>query len=139
MTSDQLYKFVNRVEPGRLHVCSFASMFLCSLVDFIHFLIIACLVLPFGIPLPYYCMTNDHLIIITSHHHIIITPPLLSPSSSGLIRVDADEVTYPMHIILRFELEQALFAPPDKALDVNDLPAGIFSLPIVTHPYVTHP
>jgi carboxypeptidase Taq len=26
----------------------------------------------------------------------------------GLIRVDADEVTYPMHIILRFELEQAL-------------------------------
>jgi Carboxypeptidase Taq (M32) metallopeptidase len=28
----------------------------------------------------------------------------------GLIRVDADEVTYPMHIIIRFELEQALFA-----------------------------
>jgi carboxypeptidase Taq len=26
----------------------------------------------------------------------------------GLIRVDADEVTYPMHVILRFELEQAL-------------------------------
>jgi carboxypeptidase Taq len=24
----------------------------------------------------------------------------------GLIRVDADEVTYPLHIILRFELEQ---------------------------------
>jgi len=38
--------------------------------------------------------------------------------------VDADEVTYPMHIILRFELEQALFAPAEKALDVNDLPAG---------------
>ncbi len=26
----------------------------------------------------------------------------------GLIRVDADEVTYPMHVIMRFELEQAL-------------------------------
>lgn len=24
----------------------------------------------------------------------------------GLIRVEADEVTYPLHIILRFELEQ---------------------------------
>jgi carboxypeptidase Taq len=28
----------------------------------------------------------------------------------GLIRVDADEVTYPMHIILRFELEKDLFS-----------------------------
>ena len=27
----------------------------------------------------------------------------------GLIRVDADEVSYPLHVILRFELEQALF------------------------------
>ena len=32
----------------------------------------------------------------------------------GLIRVDADEVTYPLHIILRFELEQALFADADS-------------------------
>lgn len=36
-----------------------------------------------------------------------------------LIRVEADEVTYPMHIILRFELEQALF---DKSVAVNALP-----------------
>ncbi len=28
----------------------------------------------------------------------------------GLIRVDADEVTYPLHVILRFELEQDLLA-----------------------------
>ena len=30
--------------------------------------------------------------------------------SPGLIRVDADEVTYPLHIVLRFDLEQAIFA-----------------------------
>ena len=28
----------------------------------------------------------------------------------GLIRVDADEVTYPLHVILRYELEQALMS-----------------------------
>lgn len=37
----------------------------------------------------------------------------------GLIRVDADEVTYPLHVILRFELEQDLVS---GALDVADLP-----------------
>ena len=37
----------------------------------------------------------------------------------GLIRVDADEVTYPCHIILRFELEQALISGD---LQVADLP-----------------
>lgn len=38
-----------------------------------------------------------------------------------LIRVDADEVTYNLHIILRFELEQQLFS---GALRVRDLPAA---------------
>lgn len=38
-----------------------------------------------------------------------------------LIRVDADEVTYNLHIILRFELEQKLFS---GALAVRDLPAA---------------
>ncbi|HEU5080210.1 MAG TPA: carboxypeptidase M32 [Opitutaceae bacterium] len=38
-----------------------------------------------------------------------------------LIRVDADEVTYNLHIILRFEIEQALFA---GTLKVADLPAA---------------
>jgi len=35
------------------------------------------------------------------------------------IRVDADELTYPLHVILRFELERALIA---GALDVADIP-----------------
>ena len=38
-----------------------------------------------------------------------------------LIRVDADEVTYNLHIILRFELEQKLFT---GELQVKDLPAA---------------
>lgn len=37
----------------------------------------------------------------------------------SLIRVDADEVTYPFHIILRFELEKKLL---DGSLQVDDLP-----------------
>lgn len=37
----------------------------------------------------------------------------------SLIRVDADELTYPFHIILRFELEKKLM---DGTLDVKDLP-----------------
>lgn len=39
----------------------------------------------------------------------------------GLIRVDADEVTYPLHVMLRFRLEQALVAGD---LDVADLPGA---------------
>jgi len=37
----------------------------------------------------------------------------------GFIRVDADEVTYPAHVILRYQLEKALIA---GRLDVADLP-----------------
>lgn len=39
----------------------------------------------------------------------------------GYIRVDADEATYPLHVILRFELEQALIA---GELDPADLPGA---------------
>jgi len=39
----------------------------------------------------------------------------------GLIRVDADEVTYPAHIVLRTRLEQAMLA---GTLEVADLPAA---------------
>ncbi|MCA9545243.1 MAG: carboxypeptidase M32, partial [Myxococcales bacterium] len=39
----------------------------------------------------------------------------------GLIRVDADEVTYPAHVILRFRLETALI---DGRLQVADLPGA---------------
>jgi len=37
----------------------------------------------------------------------------------GLIRVDADEVTYPLHVVLRYELEQDFIA---GRLDVADIP-----------------
>lgn len=39
----------------------------------------------------------------------------------GLIRVDADEVTYPLHVILRYRLERALLSGD---LPVADLPAA---------------
>jgi carboxypeptidase Taq len=39
----------------------------------------------------------------------------------GFIRVDADEMTYPAHVILRFRLEQALIS---GALSVADLPGA---------------
>ncbi|MBN7757857.1 carboxypeptidase M32 [Nitratireductor aquimarinus] len=38
----------------------------------------------------------------------------------GLIRVDADEVTYPLHVILRFELEQDLIAGKLEAADLPE-------------------
>ena len=38
---------------------------------------------------------------------------------ASFIRVEADEVTYNLHILLRFELEKALV---EEALDVSDLP-----------------
>ncbi|MBU1176581.1 MAG: carboxypeptidase M32 [Alphaproteobacteria bacterium] len=37
----------------------------------------------------------------------------------GLIRVDADEVTYPLHVILRYEIEKALLA---GEIEVRDIP-----------------
>ena len=39
----------------------------------------------------------------------------------GLIRVDADEVTYPLHVVLRYRLEKALVT---GELEVADLPAA---------------
>ena len=39
----------------------------------------------------------------------------------GFIRVDADEMTYPAHVIMRFELEQALIAGD---LQVADMPSA---------------
>jgi len=53
----------------------------------------------------------------------------------GLIRIDADEMTYPAHVILRFRLEQAMIAGD---LVVADLPGawndGMLSLLDVTPP-----
>ncbi|WP_417068000.1 carboxypeptidase M32 [Niveibacterium terrae] len=39
----------------------------------------------------------------------------------GKIRVDADELTYPMHVILRYEIERALIA---GELEAEDIPAA---------------
>jgi carboxypeptidase Taq len=38
----------------------------------------------------------------------------------GLIRVDADEVTYPAHVILRYEIERALI---EGDIEADDIPA----------------
>ncbi len=46
---------------------------------------------------------------------------LYSRVEPGFIRVDADEVTYPAHVILRYRLEQALVA---GSLQVADIPAA---------------
>jgi carboxypeptidase Taq len=43
----------------------------------------------------------------------------INRAEPGLIRVDADETTYSLHIILRFELEQAML---DGSLALEDLP-----------------
>ncbi len=52
-----------------------------------------------------------------------VTPEMfyeaINVSQPSLIRVEADEVTYPMHVILRYELEKGLF---DGSIQVEDLP-----------------
>jgi len=40
-------------------------------------------------------------------------------SEPSYIRVEADEVTYPMHVILRYEIEKGLF---DGSVDIDTLP-----------------
>ncbi len=47
--------------------------------------------------------------------------PALHTVKPSLIRVDADEATYNLHVVIRFELERALFA---GNLEVNELPAA---------------
>jgi carboxypeptidase Taq len=46
---------------------------------------------------------------------------LVTRVKRGLIRVDADEVTYPAHVILRYEIERALV---EGDLEVDDIPAA---------------
>jgi len=45
---------------------------------------------------------------------------LLTRVSRGLIRVDADEVSYPAHVILRYEIERPLI---EGQIEVDDIPA----------------
>lgn len=44
---------------------------------------------------------------------------LINRSENSLIRTEADELTYPIHIMIRYEIEKALF---DNEIDVDDLP-----------------
>jgi carboxypeptidase Taq len=46
---------------------------------------------------------------------------LVTRVEPGLIRVDADEVTYPAHVILRWEIERGLI---EGQLEVEDVPAA---------------
>ena len=43
----------------------------------------------------------------------------VNTSEASYIRVEADEVTYPMHVILRYEIEKGLF---DDSIEINSLP-----------------
>ena len=45
---------------------------------------------------------------------------LITRVKPGLIRVDADEVTYPAHIILRYEIERPLI---EGEIEADDIPA----------------
>ncbi|MDQ6629441.1 MAG: carboxypeptidase M32 [Pseudomonadota bacterium] len=45
---------------------------------------------------------------------------LLTRVRPGLIRVDADELTYPAHVMLRYDIEKQLI---DGAIEVDDIPA----------------
>jgi len=45
----------------------------------------------------------------------------LNPMRPGLIRVEADELSYALHIVLRFELELALL---EEGMPVHDLPSA---------------
>jgi carboxypeptidase Taq len=45
---------------------------------------------------------------------------LLTRVTRGLIRVDADEVTYPAHVILRYEIERPLI---EGQIEADDIPA----------------
>ncbi len=46
---------------------------------------------------------------------------LLTRVAPGLIRVDADEVTYPLHVILRYRIERALIEGTVEAEDIPTL------------------
>ncbi|MBA4536134.1 carboxypeptidase M32 [Bacillus aquiflavi] len=43
----------------------------------------------------------------------------INQSKPSLIRIEADELTYPLHIIIRYEIEKGLF---NDEIDVKDLP-----------------
>lgn len=46
---------------------------------------------------------------------------MLNRSKAVLTRIEADELTYPLHIILRYEIERAIFAGEVKVKDLPEL------------------
>ena len=44
---------------------------------------------------------------------------IVNDSKSSLIRIEADELTYPIHVLIRYELEKEIF---ETDVDVNELP-----------------
>jgi carboxypeptidase Taq len=44
----------------------------------------------------------------------------INESKSSLIRIEADELTYPLHVMVRYEIEKGLF---NNEIEVKDLPA----------------
>ena len=51
-------------------------------------------------------------------HQLYLAENLATP---GLIRTEADELTYPLHVIVRYEIEQLLFSGEATAADVPGL------------------
>ncbi len=81
----------------------FMEMQICRSLEYIHFLI------PFA--QKYFKDVKNITAENIFYHYTKVQP--------GLIRVDADEVTYPLHVILRYEIEQQLFS---SEITVADLP-----------------
>jgi carboxypeptidase Taq len=75
----------------------------------------------FGVSGPSYSAENLH------RHSLRVNP--------GFIRVDADEVTYPAHVLLRYKIEKALI---DDALPVKDIP-GLWNQYMDTYLGLTPP
>ena len=61
-----------------------------------------------------YISSQNRLMRLTNHDHVIE-----ASWNQSLIRLEADELTYLLHIIIRYELEKDLIS---GALDVDDLP-----------------
>ncbi|PWY56474.1 carboxypeptidase M32 [Legionella qingyii] len=81
----------------------FIEMQICRSLEYIHFLV--------PIAQNYFKDVENITAENIFYHYTKVQP--------GLIRVDADEVTYPLHVILRYEIEQQLFS---SEITVADLP-----------------
>ena len=62
---------------------------------------------------------SSHVFLIRFLIIVIFIHTMVTRMEPGYIRVEADEVTYPMHIILRYEIERALL---EGSISVAELP-----------------